>query len=149
MHHFSDGLKTFPCWREGGGGKGNRCMTYHIWIQLGTAHSSPITICVHGPMGDREQGISLHLCGCRSALLAMARAGKVCRLSSATSPHAQPHEPHHCAIQWVERGQILPSESKPCITGEPWFWGMRTALRFVVLAFKRLWGAQLRVKASC
>lgn len=102
MHHFSDGLNTSHFWREGGreggGGKGNRRMTYHIQIQLGPAHSSPVTqtACVYEPTGAMQQGISLRLCGvCQSTLLtvAMASAGKVC-----TSPYAQPQEQHHGVV---------------------------------------------------
>lgn len=138
----------FHFWREGGGEKGNRCMTYDIRIRSGPAHSSPVTrtVCVYEPTGAIQRGVTVRLHGvCQSAPLigAMASAGKVC-----ISPYYNPRS-STVVLFCGKRSGTFCFQNLSLAKAESRFWGMRTAPRFAVVSFKRPWGAQILQEWRC
>lgn len=117
-------------------------MTYHMRIQLGPAHSSPIThsVCVKEPTGTSQWGISLRLRAvCQSALLAVATAAQ---RRFALHPTHNPGRSSTVLLNRRRSGRFCfqnLSLAKPELLS----WGMRMALRFVVASFKAPWGAHI------
>lgn len=91
------------------------------------------------PWGPSSKAFSLYLRGvCQNARLTMATpTAGVC-----TSPHTQPHVQHYVLFS-RQRSDGFSLQNLSPVKPESQFWGMRMALRFAVVSFKRPWGAQI------